>query len=552
MVDPLTTTGDMMFRNGSNVNARLSIWSTGQILSVVWWLPTWTGAISLGTIGLTVWNIGTDIGVTGSPAALGWTLNLNIPYASLTASGLLRSSDWNIFNSKIGSLNGLTLPTQTFTIGTSGTDFTIVSTGSTHMFNIPDAGTGSRWLINTTNQTIAGTKTFTSNPVMSAMTVGSIPFIGSGKTLSENNTVLFWNNASGSLGIGTNTPATTLQVAWDIRVGTTGTNGCIQGFGWATIAGTCSSDERLKKDVNDISWLLEKWNGLRVVNYKWNDQAEALYKNNVESTQIGYLAQNVESLFPELVTTNKEWYKQVNYSALSIYSAEAIRELSTSKADSGTLVALSDTLNGLRARIDTITGSTIINNYTTADTYVTTGSTVINNYALASTGMESTHDIAIADQIRTENIGILDVYEFISGRITALFDVLLEITVLKLTALRWYFDEIYAQKIFTKEITTEKICLKKANGMVSCFSAEDIEAKMIDNTISDTLPPPIAPPLPPSSEDIPDVTEDTILLEENIGSTVTSPTDISIISDSPSLWEWEATLSSDIPVVSGE
>jgi hypothetical protein len=60
---------------------------------------------------------------------------------------------------------------------------------------------------------IAGTKTFTSNPVMSAMTVGSVPFVGSGKTLSENNAALFWNNASGSLGIGTNTPATTLQVA---------------------------------------------------------------------------------------------------------------------------------------------------------------------------------------------------------------------------------------------------------------------------------------------------------------------------------------------------
>jgi hypothetical protein len=67
---------------------------------------------------------------------------------------------------------------------------------------------------------------------------------------------------------------------------------------------------------------------------------------------------------------------------------------------------------------------------------VTTGSTVINNYTLASTGMESTRDMTIVDQIRTENIGILDVYEFISGRIAALFDVLLEITVLKLTALR--------------------------------------------------------------------------------------------------------------------
>jgi trimeric autotransporter adhesin len=549
MVDPLTTIWDMMFRNGANINTRLAIWSTGQILSVVWGLPSWTGATSLGTIGLTVWNIGTDIGVTGSPAALGWILNLNIPYASLTASGLLRSSDWNAFNSKIGSLNGLTLPTQTFAIGTSGTDFTIISTGSTHTFNLPDAGTGSRWLINTTSQMIAGTKTFTSNPVMSAMTVGSVPFVGSGKTLSENNAALFWNSASGSLGIGTNTPATTLQVAWDIRVGTTGTNGCIQGFGWATIAGTCSSDERLKRDVNDISGLLAKWDGLRVVNYKWNDQAKTLYQNNTGATQIGYLAQNVESLFPELVSTNREGYKQVNYSALSIYSAEAIRELSTSKADSGALMTLSGSLESLKARVDTLTGSTIIENHytTTADTYVTTGSTVINNYTFTSTGMESTHDMVVVDQIRAETVGILDVYTYISSRITALFDVILEITVLKLTALRWYFEEIYTQKIFTREITTEKLCLKKSDATISCFSAEDIESVLARPV---TLPPPIDH-APPPSDPPPSDTPPSSGTGGPIGSTDTgslepqsSPSGSSVIDTPPS--------SEPAPVVSGE
>jgi Chaperone of endosialidase len=311
-------------------------------------------------------------------------------------------------------------------------------------------------------------------------------------------------NSLGNVGIGTNTPATTLQVAWDIRVGTTGTNGCIQGFGGATIAWVCSSDERLKREVNDISWLLSKWDGLRVVNYKWNTQAENLYQNDTDTTQIGYLAQNVESLFPELVSTNKEGYKQVNYSALSIYSAEAIRELSTSKADSGALVALSNTLDGLRARVDAITGSTIVENYYTsiADTYVTTGSTVIHNYNLTSTGMESTHDMVIVDQVRAESIGILDVYVDLSSRITALFDVILEITVLKLTALRWYFEEIYAQKIFTREITTEKLCLKKANGVVSCFSAEEIEASIIQNNAPSTITPPVSP-LPPPSDNTP-------------------------------------------------
>jgi len=39
------------------------------------------------------------------------------------------------------------------------------------------------------------------------------------------------------------------------------------------------------------------------------------------------LAQNIASLFPELVITNSDGYQQVNYSAMGIYAIEAIKEL---------------------------------------------------------------------------------------------------------------------------------------------------------------------------------------------------------------------------------
>lgn len=61
----------------------------------------------------------------------------------------------------ISSINSLTSATQTFATGASGTDFGIVSAGSTHTFNIPDAGSSSRGLVTTGTQDFAGNKNFT-------------------------------------------------------------------------------------------------------------------------------------------------------------------------------------------------------------------------------------------------------------------------------------------------------------------------------------------------------------------------------------------------------
>lgn len=60
----------------------------------------------------------------------------------------------------ISTLNTLTSGTQTFATGTSGTDFGISSTSSTHTFNLPDASATNRGLVTTGAQTFAGDKTF--------------------------------------------------------------------------------------------------------------------------------------------------------------------------------------------------------------------------------------------------------------------------------------------------------------------------------------------------------------------------------------------------------
>ena len=63
----------------------------------------------------------------------------------------------------ITSINGIYDVVQTFSVGYDGSDFNIVSTGSSHTFNIPVAGNGVTGLINTGSQTLYGAKTFDSD-----------------------------------------------------------------------------------------------------------------------------------------------------------------------------------------------------------------------------------------------------------------------------------------------------------------------------------------------------------------------------------------------------
>jgi len=131
---------------------------------------------------------------------------------------------------------------------------------------------------------------------------------------------------NGRVGIGTNDPPDRLDVFGDVRVGTSGTNGCLKNRGGGVIVGTCSSDERFKRDITPFGSALDRVAALRPVHYFWRREAYPEKGFGPEETY-GLVAQEVEAVLPELVTTDADGYRQVDYAKLPLLAIQAIREL---------------------------------------------------------------------------------------------------------------------------------------------------------------------------------------------------------------------------------
>jgi hypothetical protein len=156
------------------------------------------------------------------------------------------------------------------------------------------------------------------------------------------------------VGIGTISPDTTLQVVGDIKVGTSGTNGCLKNYAGTGIAGTCSSDARLKTNVQPFGRVLGRVARLQPVRYAWKVDAFPEYHFG-EGVSSGLIAQDVEQVFPEMVSTDERGYKMVNYSELPYLTLQAVKEL---KAENDALKARSERLetenDALKAQVAAI------------------------------------------------------------------------------------------------------------------------------------------------------------------------------------------------------
>ena len=184
-----------------------------------------TGAEVLSDIGAQGALTLTVIGNSGPSTLIG--NGLNIPTYTLSGLGGVPSTR---------TINGLALSSdQTFATGTTGTDFNIVSAGTVHTFNIPDADPVNRGFITPGTQTIGGAKTFASPPTVPSLYLANMG-AGSGVLyydLPDNRVTLANYNVGGEIKFEVNGGNYTMTLNSDLTIELMGytTNGFVKTSG---------------------------------------------------------------------------------------------------------------------------------------------------------------------------------------------------------------------------------------------------------------------------------------------------------------------------------
>ena len=216
-----------------------------------------------------------------------------------------------------------------------------------------------------------------------------------GTTSGGNQQVLSWYS-SGQVGIGTTEPARTLDVYGDIR---TTTDLFVNGFiyskfgnssagyvGIVDIAGYAiwTSDQRLKQDITPIPNAIKTVEQLRGVSFHWNEDGKKYLTRDTEKRwrsasgkkeddrklwvakrseqleqlsrpQLGFIAQEVEQVFPDWVTTDANGYKQINMQKLDAVLVNAIKEQQDEiDAQKQELTALKSSRDALEQRLEAL------------------------------------------------------------------------------------------------------------------------------------------------------------------------------------------------------
>lgn len=127
---------------------------------------------------------------------------------------------------------------------------------------------------------------------------------------------------NGNVGIGTAAPSSKLEVCGNTRIiGTLNVSSTVT----SSSGITCPSDIRYKKNITSIENPLQKLMLVNGVHYYWKTN-EFPEMNFNDRQQTGFIAQDLEKVFPEMVFTDNAGYKSVDYSRITPLLVETIKE----------------------------------------------------------------------------------------------------------------------------------------------------------------------------------------------------------------------------------
>jgi hypothetical protein len=96
--------------------------------------------------------------------------------------------------------------------------------------------------------------------------------------------------------------------------------------GRAALGSTLPSDARLKQDIRPLNPVLASLLALQPVRFRYRT-AEFPERHFSTEPTMGLIAQDVERVFPELVTEDDKGYKGIHYEQLPVLLLEGVKEL---------------------------------------------------------------------------------------------------------------------------------------------------------------------------------------------------------------------------------
>ena len=248
---------------------------------------------------------------SASVAARATTLSAEATASFADVAGTVH--DGNITTAKIadGNVTNIKLANDSVTLGTTEATLGSTITSISGLTSI-SATTGSFVLqLFESSSTIihSGSNVFGDENTDIQQFTGSLLISGSGAGNGSSIVTTGSINISGSLGVGT---------------AASGVVGAI--LATNDVVAFASSDERLKENVEVIGSAVEKVEAIGGYTFDWIPM-EGIHVHS--GHDIGVIAQEIEAVLPELVTTRDNGYKAVKYEKLVAFLIQAIKELKT-------------------------------------------------------------------------------------------------------------------------------------------------------------------------------------------------------------------------------